>query len=245
VSRWIGVIGDLMPGHAPQDAIAPAIEHAAAALGMEPPEVRWWGTDRLDAEGPDALADAAAIWCAPGSPYRSLDGALAGIRFARERAIPFLGTCAGFQHAVVEFARDVLGRIDAGHAEYEGAGEDLFIDELLCSLVGQRLDIELTDPDMRDVYGSATATERYYCRFGMAPGVGPLLESHGLRTVGVDRSDGEPRILRLEGHPYFVATLFVPQTSSTPGRPHPLVLRLLAAATATEPVGPGEVTSWT
>jgi CTP synthase (UTP-ammonia lyase) len=230
VSRWIAVIGDRLPGHEPQEAIAPAIEHAAAALGMEPPEVRWCATNRLEWAGPDALAGVSAIWCAPGSPYGSLEGALARIRFARERSIPFLGTCAGFQHAVVEFARNVLGRVDAGHAEYAGAGEDLFIDELLCSLVGQRLDIELTDPLLREAYGSSVATERYYCRFGMAPGVGPLLESHGLRTVGVDRTDGEPRILRLEGHPFFLATLFVPQTSSTPDRPHPLVVRLLAAA---------------
>jgi CTP synthase (UTP-ammonia lyase) len=233
----IAIVGERVPDFPPHVATDAAIAHSAETLGVDV-EARWIATD-------EELPEVDAIWCAPGSPYRSLDGALAGIRFARERSIPFLGTCAGFQHAVVEFARNVLGRIDAGHAEYEGAGDDLFIDELLCSLVGQRLDIELTDPLLREAYGSNVATERYYCRFGMAPGVGPLLESHGLRTVGVDRADGEPRILRLEGHRFFVATLFVPQTSSMPGRPHPLVVQLLAAAIESEPVGPDEVTSST
>jgi CTP synthase (UTP-ammonia lyase) len=51
--------------------------------------------------------------------------------------------------------------------------------------------------------------------------------------------------MRLAGHPYFVITLFVPQVSSAPGAPHPLVTGLLSAATeaaavsATRPVIPG------
>ena len=82
------------------------------------------------------LVGAAGVWCAPGGPYRSLDGALEAIRWARETNVAFLGTCAGFQHGVIEFARNVLGHRDAVHAEYGNAdGADLFIDELLCSLV--------------------------------------------------------------------------------------------------------------
>ena len=57
------------------------------------------------------------IWCVPASPYANMDGALGAIRFARESGVPFLGTCGGFQHAVVEYARNVLGWADADHAE--------------------------------------------------------------------------------------------------------------------------------
>jgi CTP synthase (UTP-ammonia lyase) len=40
------------------------------------------------------------LWCVPGSPYRSMEGALLAIRHARESGVPFLGTCGGFQHAL-------------------------------------------------------------------------------------------------------------------------------------------------
>jgi len=57
------------------------------------------------------------FWCVPASPYRDIDGALRAIRFAREQRRPFLGTCGGFQHAVLEYARNVLGWADAEHGE--------------------------------------------------------------------------------------------------------------------------------
>jgi CTP synthase (UTP-ammonia lyase) len=98
---WIAVIGDRVEGFAPQDAIPVAVDHAAAAVDLASPRIRWIATDELERDGVQTLAGAAARWCAPGSPYRSLDGALAGIRWARETGTPFLGTCAGFQHGAL------------------------------------------------------------------------------------------------------------------------------------------------
>jgi CTP synthase (UTP-ammonia lyase) len=233
---WVAVIGDRVAGFEPHETISTSLQHAADALHIPPPEVRWFATDALaPATANHALAGAAAIWCAPGAPYRSLTGALAGIRVAREQRVPFLGTCAGFQHGVIEFARSVLGRRDAAHAEYAGADVDggegeLFIDELLCSLVGQTMRVDLVDDVLRDVYGTLHTTERYYCRFGLHPRWRGVLHEAGLRVAGVDASDGDVRIMRLDGHPFYVLTLFVPQTSSTAERPHPLVARYLEAA---------------
>jgi CTP synthase (UTP-ammonia lyase) len=233
---WVAVIGDRVDGFEPHETISASLRHAADALHVPPPEMRWFATDALVPDAAGALAGAVAIWCAPGAPYRSLAGALAGIRVAREQRVPFLGTCAGFQHGVIEFARGVLGRRDAAHAEYAGADIDegsegeLFIDELLCSLVGQTMRVDLVDDVLRDVYGALYATERYYCRFGLHPRWRGVLHEAGLRVAGVDASDGDVRIMRLEGHPFYVLTLFVPQTSSTPERPHPLVARYLETA---------------
>ena len=67
----------------------------------------WIGSDEVT--DPGGLAGFDGIWLLPGSPYRSEAGAIAAARSARERLIPFLGTCGGFQHAVLEFARDVCG----------------------------------------------------------------------------------------------------------------------------------------
>ena len=143
--------------------------------------------------------------------------------------MPFLGTCAGFQHGVIEVARHVAGIAAADHEEYGREGGDLVIHELLCSLVGQRLDVRLVDDGL-------VADLRHDPRRGALllplraqPGLRPPLEAAGLRVAGVDVADGQPRVMRLAEHPYFVLTLFVPQTSSSPGAPHPLVTGLLSA----------------
>jgi CTP synthase (UTP-ammonia lyase) len=72
------------------------------------------------------------------------------------------------------------------------------------------------------VYGALQAKENYYCNFGVNPDVVPLLKKGPMQVVGSDK-EGEIRILELRDHPFFVATLFVPQTCSLADRPHPLV----------------------
>src|SRR5437667_11486922 len=78
-----------------------------------------------------------AIWLVPASPYENMDGALAAIRFARETRRPFLGTCGGFQHALIEFARNVAGITAADHEETNPASGTLVVTRLRCSLVEQ------------------------------------------------------------------------------------------------------------
>lgn len=72
-------------------------------------------------------------------------------------------------------------------------------------------------------------TEQYYCNFGLNPAYQTQLHEGGLRVVGVDQ-DGEARIVELTDHPFFLATLFVPQVSSRPTQPHPLISAFLRAA---------------
>lgn len=227
VTTRIAVVGDRHVGAEPQDAIEPALGHAAAALGTPAPEVRWFETDGYC---PEDLVGSHGVWAAPSSPFRSLEGALAGIAWARERGIPLLGTCAGFQHGVIEFARNVLGVAGAQHAEYDSSSGDLFIDEFVCSLAGQVMAIRLEDDRVRDIYGEKEASERYYCRFGLNPRYRSALEDAGLQPAGVDVTDGDIRIMRLVDHPFFFLTLFVPQVRSQPHAPHPLIRSFLAAS---------------
>jgi CTP synthase (UTP-ammonia lyase) len=134
--------------------------------------------------------------------------------------------------AVIEIARHLVGVQDAQHAEYGATDGPLFIDELLCSLVGQTMTVRLVDAALRDAYGATEAREEYYCRFGLNERYVDDLGRAGLRVAGVDAADGTTRIMRLADHPFFCLTLFVPQTSSRPGSPHPLVSAHLAAARA-------------
>jgi CTP synthase (UTP-ammonia lyase) len=232
-STWIAVIGDRVEGFEPHDTITDAIEHSTKSLGLHAPRVQWIATDQLANDGAALVDGASGVWCAPGGPFRSLDGAIDGIRWARESNVPFIGTCAGFQHGVIEFARNVLGYREAAHAEYgEAEGDVLFIDELLCSLVGQTMQVEIVDDELVEIYGTRSPTERYYCRFGLEPRWRQPLHDAGLRVAGVDAQDGDVRIMRVPDHPFYVLTLFVPQTSSTPLAPHPLVTAFVRAVAA-------------
>ncbi len=111
----------------------------------------------------------------------------------------------------------------------------LFIDELPCSLVGQTMHVSILDPELAALYGTAEPLERYYCRFGLNPTWRRALDDAGLRVAGVDRQDGDARVLRLAGRPFYVLTLFVPQTSSTAASPHPLVTAYVRAAVDAAP----------
>ena len=81
------------------------------------------------------------------------------------------------------------------------------------------------------LYGVAEATEAYYCNYGVNPDYRLQFEACGLRVSGVG-DEGEIRIVELPEHPFFIATLFLPQAGSTPGRPHPLLQGYAAAVNA-------------
>jgi CTP synthase (UTP-ammonia lyase) len=76
--------------------------------------------------------------------------------------------------------------------------------------------------------GPGQVIEDYYCAYGVNPAYRATLEEGGLRVSGLG-DEGEVRIVELHGHPFFLATLFLPQTRSLPGRPHPLLAGYAAA----------------
>ena len=133
----IAIIGDFNPEYVSHATNAPALEHAAASLDI-PVEVSWVGTDTISADSPGAaLSGFDGFWIAAGSPYKSRPGALAAIRFAREGKRPVLGTCAGFQYGLLEFAHNVLGRTDLEHGEDAPNAPKLLISAVACPVPGQ------------------------------------------------------------------------------------------------------------
>ncbi|MEU3500719.1 hypothetical protein ABZ726_08095 [Streptomyces hundungensis] len=170
-----------------------------------------------------------AVWLLPGSPYRSEAGALAAVRTAREEGIPFLGTCAGFQHALLEYARNVCGLHGIGHAENTPDAEDPLIVPLACSLVGHEGTILLAPGSLAaELLGAERSLERYHCNYGANSRHLDTLRAQGLRFPGID-TEGDVRIAELPGHPFFLATLFQPELGDG-HRPHPFVRGLAAAA---------------
>ncbi len=220
----IGIIGDYNGSNPTHVATNNGIQHASEVLG-EPIETVWLTTDQ-----PQEFGKYQGLLGSPGSPYRSFAGALAGIRYARENNVPFIGTCGGFQHLVIEYARNVMGFRDANHAESSPEASCLFITPLSCSLVGKTMEVAIQAGSKAAAACQATRSmERFYCNFGLNPDYRDRLEKHGLEITGWDQND-EVRIVELGTHPFFMGTLFVPQASSLPGQPHPLILEFCRTA---------------
>ena len=209
-----------------------AIAHSADGLGMEV-ETRWIGTTEFaQPDKLEGLAKFDGLWIGPGSPYESMEGALSAIRRARERAIPLLGTCGGFQHIILEYARNVLGFTDADHEESAPQASRLFISRLTCSLVGRTMTIALERGSMLErIYGRSKVDEEYLCNFGVNPAFVDTLRASALRVVGSD-AEGAVRAVELPEHPFFVGTLFLPQHGSTKARPHPVVSAFIGSCEA-------------
>jgi CTP synthase (UTP-ammonia lyase) len=151
------------------------------------------------------------------------------MKYARENGIPCFGTCGGFQHMLLEYARNVLGFQDAQHAEYDPFASNLFISELACSLAGRRMQLQFVRGSrVAAIYGAESAEEEYYCNFRVHPDKVPLLRGGPLAVSGCD-VEGEIRVIELPDHPFFLGTLFVPQMRSTPENPHPLVSAFVQA----------------
>jgi CTP synthase (UTP-ammonia lyase) len=173
-----------------------------------------------------------AIWLVPGSPYDSADGAIAAARTARERRIPFLGTCGGFQHALLEFARNVCGLSGVENAEVTPAAAEHLIVELECSLKGHEEAVMIVPGTLAaKISGPGRRTERYHCDYGLDPAYLERLSQGGLSFSGFDDS-GQVRIVELPGHPFFVGTLFQPELHGDGTQPHPIIVAMAAAATA-------------
>lgn len=222
----IALIGDHDPQITAHQAIPLALELAGEQTGCDI-GFQWLATDLI---ADDTLReDFDGIWCVPGSPYRNESGALHAIRFAREQRRPFLGTCGGFQHAVLEYARNVLGWANAVHGETSPEAERALLTPLSCALIETADSLQLeVDSLIAEAYGCPTAFESYRCRFGVNPHFEQDLLNGRLHALARD-SAGDLRAVELRDHPFFVATLFQPERAALAGRVPPLVKAFVEA----------------
>src|SRR5262245_56644852 len=217
----IGLVGDRRDEVRAHTAIPRALALAAGASGVEA-TFTWVPSDaamQLDCFD--------AVWLVPGSPYASMEGALAAAHHARSRDVPFLGTCGGFQHALIEYARSVLGLTAADHAESNPTTELAFIAPLSCSLVGASGLVRLcAGTRLQTFYDRDVVHESYFCSYGVAPAFERTLDEGPMRIAAVDEA-GRIRAVEIPAHRFFVATLFQPELSAFTGEPHPLITAFL------------------
>ena len=234
----IGIVGDFDRGKHSHWATEAAIFHAAAALGLAV-KTYWVPTESLGhSDGESSLESFDGIWGAPGSPYASFSGMLRGIEFARRRDVPFLGTCGGFQYALIEFTRNVLGFQDADTAENNSGSKTIVITPVGCPLPGRvpggpkMSGGDIVSPVagalVDRLCGSADLLGEFFCNFETNEEFVPRWEAAGLR-IAARGQHGEMRAFDLPGKKFFLATLFQPQLSSSAEKPHKIVEGFLTA----------------
>ena len=126
----------------------------------------------------------------------------------------------------------MLGIQDAEHEETAPGAPTLLISKMACSLVGKTQTIKIVPGShAHQAYGRQEVTEQFYCNYGLNAEFRDRLDDGHLKFTGIDLN-GEARIVELSDHSFYVATLFVPQMSSRPERPHPLIIAYLRAALA-------------
>jgi CTP synthase (UTP-ammonia lyase) len=229
------LVGDFDPSVVAHQAIPLALRLGAerASISVAP---NWVHTADLARDGIESLCGFRGIWCVPASPYADTEAALGAIRLARESDRPFLGTCGGFQHALIEYACNVLGLPDAEHAEINPQAARPIIAPLVCELVERAGALRIrAGSKLREVYGTDRAEEVYHCRYGLNPRYAADIDRAPGMRVGATDDAGDIRAIELVDHRFFVATLFQPERSGLRGEAHPLITAFIAAAAARAP----------
>ena len=223
----IGLIGDYNPSVIAHQAIPLALQRAQAETGHAV-EATWLATDGI--HNTDSLTHFDGLWCVPASPYRNTDGALLAIRFARETGRPFLGTCGGFQHALLEYAHDVLGLREAAHTETDPDTAMPLISLLSCSLVEQSDEIVLDEGSrLQRIFGATIIREGYHCNYGLNPDYASLFARTPMCICGRDRAS-EVRAIELIDHPFYFITLFQHERRALHNESNPLVNAFIETA---------------
>jgi len=242
----IGILGKYTSIRDAYASIDKAIEHSSTHLSALV-NTKWLDVTDLDFNSADAVLEAAeldAVIVPGGFGERGIEGKLASVKWSREHGIPFLGICLGFQMAVIEFARNVMGLDGANSTEFEFTCDHPVIAELpdqkeieglggTMRLGGQ--DIEITPGSMAEkLYQSTNIRERFRHRYEVEPEYIDRFTNAGLIFSGHHPDHQIMQVLELptEMHPFFIATQFHPELTSRPLRPQPIFMGLVAAAIA-------------
>ena len=224
-------------------SIIKSCEHVSNALGVNV-NLRWLDTQNIDVNNvAQRLRDVHGIIVPGGFGVRGTEGKIDCIRFCRENKVPYLGLCLGFQMAVIEYARNVVGIKNANSTEFEPKGQHPVIDilpeqKMIEGLGGNmRLggkDVEIKpDTVASRLFNNARSTRlRFRHRYEVDPKYINQLEAAGMIFSGKHPTQPIMQILELptDVHPYFVGTQAHPEMSSRPLRPQPFFIGLVKAA---------------
>ena len=204
--------------------------------------LKWISADDLQAPGATekALAGVHGILVPGGFGIRGIEGKINAARHARERHVPYLGICLGLQTAVIEFARHVVGLVDAHSSEFAPGCPDPVVD-----LMHDQRDVTDLGGTMRlgvypckvtpgtraaQAYREPVVYERHRHRWEVNNRYRSRLQEAGMVFSGLSPDDRLVEMIELADHPWFVATQAHPEFRSRPNRPQPLFRDFVGAA---------------
>jgi CTP synthase len=246
----VGITGKYAELRDAYASIDKALEHCSAYFQCRIDQHWIETTDIDDRSVAGTLQGLDAVIVPGGFGSRGVEGKIACVRHCRETQLPYLGICLGFQVAVIEFARNVLGLVNAQSTEFDPASEAAVISELpeqkkieglggTMRLGAQQVEIK-PGTLAHLLYSQQTAiTERFRHRYEVEPAYIDALEAGGLVFSGRHPSQPIMQVLEIPNrsddaemptHPYFIAAQFHPELTSRPLRPQPMFMGLIAAA---------------
>jgi CTP synthase len=205
----------------------------------------------IEQHGTQMLQGMDAILVPGGFGERGIEGKIQAARYAREHGVPYLGICLGMQVAIVEYGRHVLGFTDANSTEFNRATQNPVI-ALISEWQDQAQGVQVRDEGSnkgatmrlgaqevllgagtraRDIFGKDVIMERHRHRYEFNNTYLDRFTHAGLRFSGFSR-DGLVEVIELQNHPWFVATQFHPEFTSTPRDGHPLFTGFIRAGRA-------------
>ncbi|WP_265129402.1 glutamine amidotransferase-related protein [Chryseobacterium oranimense] len=219
----IAILGDFNPNHFTLHALNDTTRSVQKKLNREI-QFDWIATDIFDAKTVFEKHKYLGLWIAPGSPYRDMENVLNAIQFTRENNIPTFGNCGGFQHMIIEFARNVCNIENADHEETNPDAKDSLIKKLSCSLRGEQENLKIIDKNsfLYRTINQDTIIGKYNCSYGINEKYVDILKGRGLSLTSISE-DGHYRSFEIESHPFFVGTLFQPALTSTENEPNPMI----------------------
>ena len=184
---------------------------------------------------------------------RGTEGKIAAVKFARENKIPYLGICLGMQIATIEFARNVVGLVNANSTEFDADtphpvvalitewqnSDGKVVKRDSNSNLGGTMRLGAQPCTLRPdslayrIYGKDTVSERHRHRYEVNNHYVPRLEAAGFVISARTTSESLPEMAELDfgkhGHPWFYGCQFHPEFTSTPRDGHPLFTSFIKA----------------
>ncbi len=215
-----------------------AFSHVKGMTGIDV-EIKWVNSDDL-MEDQDVLSDVQGVIVPGGFGYRGIEGKIKGARYARENGIPYLGICLGFQVAIMEFARNVMGLEGANSAEFDSdtkypvidlLPEQQGIEDLGGTMrLGAKKVIIKDNTLARKIYGSDTVYERHRHRYEVNPKFIGKFNDAGMVFSGVDEEGIRMEIAELKGNDGLIAVQYHSEFKSRPLEPSKVHMHLVKKA---------------